>query len=207
MSFDVLLSDYINYPIVVIIGRNGSGKSHFIADHILCDESVQVYPDLSIVDVNGFFHYKRSIRLNLDNKKVLKRILGNCKQGLGFKWLKYILYSSQGLVNSSQFVVDHPETFLHPTSQLELGEFFASLFVDRKIFSVIETHSANILLRLRHLIRMGYLKCTDVILLYVREYDDVLPITIDRGGSLCRGLPMSFFGGDVMEALEFNAGL
>ena len=45
-----------------------------------------------------------------------------------------------------------------PTAQLEMGGFFAELWNDRKVPSLIETHSANIILRLRKLVSKGQLE-------------------------------------------------
>jgi len=59
-------------------------------------------------------------------------------------------------------VVEQPEAQLHPTAQLELGSFFAELWTKRHVPSVIETHSPNILLRLRKLISKGELQASDV---------------------------------------------
>ena len=59
-------------------------------------------------------------------------------------------------------VVEQPEAQLHPTAQLDLGSFFAELWKDRGVPSIIETHSPNILLRLRKLISQGHLSVSDV---------------------------------------------
>ena len=60
----------------------------------------------------------------------------------------------QGALNhrGQLLVVEQPEAQLHPTAQLELGSFFAELWKSRGVPSLIETHSGNILLRLRSLI-------------------------------------------------------
>ena len=60
----------------------------------------------------------------------------------------------QGTIMDPQttLMVEQPEAQLHPTAQLELGEFFAKLWTQRQVGSIIETHSDNILLRLRRLI-------------------------------------------------------
>ena len=59
-------------------------------------------------------------------------------------------------------IVEQPEAQLHPTAQLELGSFFADLWNNRQVGSIIETHSSNILLRLRRLIAKGELSNRDV---------------------------------------------
>jgi hypothetical protein len=131
-------------------------------------------------------------------------------------------------------VVEQPESQLHPTAQLELGSFFADLWNRRQVPSIIETHSGNILLRLRKLISKGQLSPEDVSVAYFtigkgsrlrrQKVDDLLeelgvrtegrfPAVAVRNldikpdgslGSKDEGLPMEFFGADIREALDFG---
>lgn len=115
-------------------------------------------------------------------------------------------------------IVEQPEAQLHPTAQLEMGGFFAELWNERKVPSLIETHSANIILRLRKLIARGELKAEDVSVAFftlenvadsthgVHSAVVVKNIDIRADGSLDKGLPMEFFGADVLEALEIGSG-
>jgi hypothetical protein len=129
-------------------------------------------------------------------------------------------------------VVEQPEAQLHPTAQLELGSFFAELWKVREVPSIIETHSPNILLRLRKLISQGYLRASDVSVAFftigrgarpkLQFMEDMLEhfeverkgqfpavvvknLEVNPDGSLEKGLPMEFFGADVLEALEMGA--
>jgi|SRR5271165_3029 len=113
-------------------------------------------------------------------------------------------------------VVEQPEAQLHPTAQLEMGSFFAELWTKRKVPSLIETHSANILLRIRKLISKGDLKAEDVSVAFftldrvtgrrkaAHTAVAVQNIDINTDGSLQKGLPMEFFGADIEEALDFG---
>ena len=109
----------------------------------------------------------------------------------------------------TQMMVEEPEAQLHPTSQLEMGSYFADLWKKRKVGSIIETHSGNILLRLRRLIAKGDLKPEDV---SVAFFDNeagksvVKNLDIDSDGAMQEGLPMEFFGADIIEGLELGAG-
>lgn len=109
----------------------------------------------------------------------------------------------------TQMMVEEPEAQLHPTAQLELGSYFADLWKKRKVGSIIETHSGNILLRLRRLIAKGDLKPEDV---SVAFFDNeagkpiVKNLDIDSDGAMQEGLPMEFFGADIIEGLELGAG-
>ena len=108
-------------------------------------------------------------------------------------------------------VVEQPEAQLHPTAQLELGSYFADLWKQRNVASIIETHSDNILLRLRRLIAKGELDHEDVSVAYftIDEERGNMPIIknldINEDGSMESGLPMEFFGADVIEGLKLGA--
>ena len=108
-------------------------------------------------------------------------------------------------------MVEQPEAQLHPTAQLEMGGFFADLWNKRKVGSIIETHSDNILLRLRRLIAKGDLSHKDVSIAYFTfdEEHESMPIVknldINEDGSLQSGLPMMFFGADIEEGFLLGA--
>ncbi|MEI7733097.1 MAG: AAA family ATPase [Verrucomicrobiota bacterium] len=132
-------------------------------------------------------------------------------------------------------IVEQPESQLHPTAQLELGSFFAELWKKRGVPSIIETHSPNILLRLRKLVSKGELATTDVSVAYfdigkgskprIHPYEIFMQqfemerkgnfpavvvknLDINPDGSLGskgQGLPMEFFSADVIEALDLGA--
>ncbi len=106
--------------------------------------------------------------------------------------------------------VEHPENGLHPRNQLELGSFFADLWLRRGVRSIIETHSDNLILRLRRLATSGQLPNRDISIAYFHQNPDtgsiqVRNIRVEEDGSLEPGLPMSFFGADVVEGLNMGA--
>lgn len=111
----------------------------------------------------------------------------------------------------STLMVEQPEAQLHPTAQLELGSFFADLWKQRQVASIIETHSRNILLRLRRLIAKDELSPDDVSVAFftVDPEKENMPIVknldINEDGSMEAGLPMEFFGADIMEGLKIGA--
>jgi len=109
-------------------------------------------------------------------------------------------------------LVEQPEAQLHPTAQLELGSFFAALWNERKVPTLIETHSANVLLRLRRLVREEQIKPDEITVAYFTVEDRargtvvaVKNLDIQADGSLEKGLPMEFFGADVIESIEMGA--
>jgi predicted ATPase len=107
--------------------------------------------------------------------------------------------------------VEHPENGLHPTNELALGSFFAGLWLSRGVRSIIETHSDNLVLRLRRLAASGELPNQDISIAYFHQNPDtgaiqVRNIGVRENGWLEPGLPMSFFGANVTEALNLGAG-
>ena len=110
----------------------------------------------------------------------------------------------------TSLMVEQPEAQLHPTAQLEMGGFFADLWKKRNVGSIIETHSDNILLRLRRLIAKGTLSYEDVSVAFFTFDEDngnmpiVKNLDINEDGSMQPGLPMEFFGADVIEGLRLG---
>ncbi|BCL34171.1 AAA family ATPase [Nostoc sp. MS1] len=104
-------------------------------------------------------------------------------------------------------IVEQPEAQIHPTAQLEMGSFFAELWTQRGVPSIIETHSENIIIRLRKLIATGELDSKDVTVAYFYIKDNSVQIKnldINSDGSIEKGLPMKFFGADILEALSID---
>ncbi len=113
-------------------------------------------------------------------------------------------------------IIEQPEAQLHPTAQLDMGDFFADLWNQRQVPSLIETHSANIILRLRKLVSKGELRAEDISIAFftlgrrpnkragTHEAVVVKNIDIRPDGNMDKGLPMEFFGADILEALDFG---
>jgi len=105
-------------------------------------------------------------------------------------------------------MIEQPEAQLHPTAQIEMGSVFANLWTQRKVMSLIETHSPQIILRLRRLIARGELSAEDLSLAYVYVDANGIPsvknLDVDSAGNLEKGLPMEFFGADVLESMKLG---
>ena len=131
--------------------------------------------------------------------------------GFGVSQCLPILVQGAIMAPHTSLVVEQPESQLHPTAQLELGNFFADLWNERRVGSIIETHSSNILLRLRRMIARGELSHTDVSVAFFtndkenRNMPIVRNLDINEDGSMEHGLPMEFFGADVIEGLNLGA--
>ena len=115
----------------------------------------------------------------------------------------------QGLLMSrgSQLIIEQPEAQVHPTAQIEMGSFFVDLWKERGVGSIIETHSENILLRIRKHIVKGDISENDVSVAYFEEgkTPTISNLDIKEDGTISKGLPMEFYGANILEALEIGA--
>lgn len=106
-------------------------------------------------------------------------------------------------------MVEQPEAQLHPTAQLDMGNFFRDLWKTRGVGSIIETHSDNVLLRLRSLVATDQLSADDVSVAYFRHAEKHGPIVrnldINQDGTMEKGLPMEFFGENINDVLKIGA--
>lgn len=130
--------------------------------------------------------------------------------GFGVSQCLPVLVQGAIMPSHSSLLLEQPEAQLHPTAQLEMGSFFSDLWTKRNVSSVIETHSGNILLRLRRLIAKGELSHDAVSIAYFTSDDKtnmptIKNLDINENGSLQPGLPMEFFGADVIEGLNLGA--
>ncbi len=131
--------------------------------------------------------------------------------GFGVSQCLPILVQGAIMAPYTTLMVEQPEAQLHPTAQLELGSYFAELWKERKVGSIIETHSDRILLRLRRLIAKGEISHKDVSVSFFTfdQENKSMPLIknldINEDGSMEPGLPMEFFGADIMEGLKLGA--
>lgn len=130
--------------------------------------------------------------------------------GFGVSQCLPILVKGASMTPGSYLMVEQPEAQLHPTAQLHLGSYFAELWTERKVGSIVETHSQNLLLRLRRLIARGSLKHQDVSVAFFTLGGDrenipiVKNLNINEDGSMEPGLPMEFFAEDIREGLKLG---
>ena len=111
----------------------------------------------------------------------------------------------------STLICEQPESQIHSSAQLELGQYFADLWTNRKVASIIETHSDSILLRLRRLISTAKLQPSDVSVAYLsvdsvdgEQTVSIRNLGIESDGSMEDGLPMEFFHPNIWEILEMG---
>lgn len=186
------------------VGKSGKGVSDFLfKDAALIASLNQWLKRLQIpyevdVDVKDPEEQAFSIRLK-DRAGVSVNLLD-----VGFGISQVLPVLVQSLVGQEiQLVFEQPELHLHPRLQAELGDLFAAQI--RPPFNnrfLIETHSENLLLRIKRLIRRGELKPEDVAVVYVdpQERGSVcLEMRIDADGDFIDRWPNGFFEEDFQE--------
>ena len=174
-------------------------KANFVLRHI---ESV-----IDIEDVK----FKSQVKGFIPEFRAKNKLTGaeSYLADFGFGVSQCIPIFVQGaLLNRGQLlIVEQPEAQIHPTAQLAMGSFFAELWTERGVPSLIETHSENIIIRLRKLIATGELNSKDVTVAYFYTKDSFVQVKnldINSDGSFEKGLPMEFFGADILEALSID---
>ena len=130
--------------------------------------------------------------------------------GFGVSQCLPIFVQGAMMYRGATLMVEQPEAQVHPTAQLDLGGYIARLWRERKVGSIVETHSNNLLLRLRYLIAKGdgRLEPDDVSIAFFDldgEKAVVKNLDIDQDGLVGDGLPMEFFGADIREGLKLSA--
>ena len=127
--------------------------------------------------------------------------------GFGVSQCMPVFVQSMLMAPKTQLIVEQPEAQVHPTAQIEMGSFFVELWNQHKVGSIIETHSDNILLRIRNHIKRGELLPDDISIAFF-TFEGNKPVVknldVSDNGSMQEGLPMEFFGGNLMEILQMN---
>lgn len=111
--------------------------------------------------------------------------------------------------NPTLVIIEEPETHLNPSAHAEIGQLLAmSAISDRSKRYLVETHSLNLMIRLRTLIAKGVLKKEDVALYYV-DYDEqksssqLQEVIIEDNGEV-KNWPEHMFKETLNEALALR---
>ena len=205
-SFDVnenILSDYV--------GKMGEYTLHHLQKllHEKNNKYEFIKPHMNnIIDIDSISFRKLGdlAQCNARNKRTGDKV--NISDfGFGVSQCLPVLAQGAIMNQNTTLIVEQPEAQVHPTAQLELGSFFAALWKEKGVRSIIETHSNNILLRLRKLVAEGILKPDDIsIAFFDIENGKVIinNLDINKNGTMEDGLPMEFFGADIIEGLELG---
>lgn len=181
------------------LSSEDSGQYKFICSHV---EKILDIKDITFLESGGL------ARCEVVNAKTEART-NIANFGFGTSQCLPIFVQGAMMPRNTTLMVEQPETQIHPTAQLDLGSFFADLWEKRKVSSIIETHSDNILLRLQRLIARGDLNADDVSVAFFDIENKKMTVNnleIKEDGSIQDGLPMEFFHRDIWEAMAMEAG-
>lgn len=111
--------------------------------------------------------------------------------------------------NGSQSIsiIEQPELHLHPAAHGDLAELFAKSAKEEGCCYILETHSENIILRLRRLVVQGKLSKDDVVIYWINDEDrpgsKITEITLDQDGDIS-DWPKGVFSEDYEEVLAIR---
>nr|BFE65902.1 AAA family ATPase [Dactylosporangium thailandense] len=108
-----------------------------------------------------------------------------------------LLGVARGWRRAQLVVVEEPEEHLHPSAHGAIGDLLIE--ASSKATVVTETHSENLILRLRRRIAQRELDASDVAFYYVSENHEVVQINVDQYGA-ADNWPMGVFESDAEEA-------
>jgi predicted ATPase len=123
--------------------------------------------------------------------------------GFGVSQVLPILVEGFHLKPGSTIIVEQPEIHLHPRVQAELGDLFIEFYKEGK-FSIIETHSEHLILRIQRRIAEGKIKNSDVGIYYFEPTKNgtrIIEMEIDEMGMI-KNWPRGFFEDDFVESYK-----
>ena len=106
-------------------------------------------------------------------------------------------------------VLEQPELHLHPAAHGELGELFVqSVIDDSNKKYLIETHSQNLILRIRSLVASGHIPSSHVVLYFVdfnheESMSSLKKINLDEKGNVSFW-PEDIFNESFVEARKLS---
>jgi predicted ATPase len=124
--------------------------------------------------------------------------------GYGSSQVLPVIAGGYNMRPDSTFVVEQPELHLHPKAQSELGDFFRDLY-QRRVQSIIETHSEHLILRLQTHVARGNIKPNDLLVYYVYPTagkKTVVKLTVNEAGVFKEPWPQGFFEERLKEVTD-----
>jgi AAA15 family ATPase/GTPase len=101
--------------------------------------------------------------------------------------------------------LEEPETGLHPSWQSKIADMVADAKNEKGLHFIIETHSDNIINKIRYLVASGQLAANDVIIQYFDNSDNASPkpseIFICENGELSKEIPSGFADEDDFKTM------
>ena len=179
-------------------GIDGSKLYDFLIDDYMSTDK-KYFSQISNFIKNKFEGWELSIEVDggrkdkpaiiyLENKNLKINV---SQVGMGISQvLPLIIRAYKPCDAKTLIIVEEPESHLHPFAHAQIAQlFFDSLLIDKNKKYLIETHSQNVVLRLRRLIAEGKLVPDDLALYYVdfneeNNESELKRIIIDENGNV-----------------------
>ncbi|MBY4383858.1 ATP-binding protein [Rhodococcus fascians] len=91
--------------------------------------------------------------------------------GRGTSHVLPVILGGYRLPRGSTYLVEEPESHLHPRAQAALGDFFADL-IEQDVQAIVETHSEYLLMRLQQHVAAGRIDPSSISIYYVNAEPD-----------------------------------
>jgi predicted ATPase len=140
------------------------------------------------------------------NHPVTKESQNLADIGYGISQILPVLAGGYALRSGSTYMVEEPEIHLHPRAQAELGSFFYELY-SNGVYSLVETHSEYLILRLQQYVAQGLLAPKDLRVIYVYpspKGKKAIPLLLDEKGYFLDEWPEGFFPERLEEAKRLS---
>jgi predicted ATPase len=215
----VYISSYRTMPERVFVTVDNAGKyvgktGQYTTDILLYKENKELRKK-----VNKWLYNIAKYRLSLNNKSVTSVTLNDEETkinnvnllDLGSGIAHVLPIITQAFVSKENMIlIEEPEIHLHPKAQAELASMLAEIIKNTDNTFILETHSENMLLRLRKLIRHGELSKDDVSVIYVDKKEGkgsyCIPLELDEEGYITNinDIPGGFFEEGLNDLFDFN---
>lgn len=125
--------------------------------------------------------------------------------GAGIGYIAKILILCLRSKKNDVILIENPEIHLYPSAQSELAKFLSFIAANGRQV-IIETHSNDILTKIRHCVYKGIIPQNDVLFLYKDSITaPFIELKVDRNGMFDKEFPSSFFDATLKELLDMEA--
>lgn len=124
--------------------------------------------------------------------------------GAGVGYIAKILILCLRSKKNDIILIENPEIHLYPLAQSRLAEFLTFIAANGRQV-IIETHSNDIITKIRHCVYKGCIHEGDVVVFYKDGITEpFLELNVDRNGGFDTEFPSSFFDATLKELLDME---
>jgi hypothetical protein len=185
-----------NWGAMVALATSGRGRSAYLGEATKWMRRAGIASALDVQWLSDR-HFELVVEHPLSHEKENISDVGR-----GTSQVLPVILGGYRLRPGDTYLVEEPEIHLHPRAQAALGDYFADLH-DRRIQSIIETHSEYLIMRLQQHIAKGRLSASAVRFYYIkstRSGKRLQPLTLNEDAVFQQQIPGGFFPQRVTEA-------